>query len=503
VEEKDVIEGADAGSTRPAAGPRHARVSVVDVTFALWVCVIALLFNHGLLNGDGDLARHLMIGGHILEHGPRFNDPFSFTRFGEPFLAYEWLSQATYAVVHMLAGLPGVTLLAAGLLAGSFALATAYVRRRTGDPWLAFITGAAAAVMSYPHWLARPHLFSFLGLAILLHVLHSSRRLVWLALLFAFWANLHPGFLYGLVMLACWSFGSALEDLRRGTTVRIASRQFLILLPAVLATFVNPFGWGLHVHAVGLLRSEMVKTIAEFMPLVVYTVYGLAFVAVIGLLVVAFAAQREWPGWHVLVVFWAAFVAALVVRRNAPMFALFALPVTAQALAPLVRDLPQWAFGRMRAEFARSDRRGGRIGILAAVLLGVLVVADSRTSALSILPDTFSAEAFPEAAIMTARQAGVEGRLLSQYRWGGYVLYTWPGQRVFVDSMADFFGEELVEEYRSLQAALPGWKEKLARHDISLVLFPPTAPISKALRETEGWSVLHEDDVAVLFVRTS
>ena len=71
------------------------RASVVGIAFAVTVLGVAL-FGHGrLINGDGDLARHLVTGRAILRHGPRFADPFSFTRPGESFLAYEWLSQAT------------------------------------------------------------------------------------------------------------------------------------------------------------------------------------------------------------------------------------------------------------------------------------------------------------------------------------------------------------------------------------------------------------------------
>ena len=155
--EKDVLE-ADQPSGRTGT-ERYAgqRASVVGLSFAVVASVAAFLGNAKLLNGDGDLIRHVVIGQYILRHGPRFADPFSFSRPGEPFLAYEWLSQVAYASTHAIAGFPGVVALAAVLIGSAIALVVAYVRRTGGDPWLATVTGAAAAILTQPHWLARPH----------------------------------------------------------------------------------------------------------------------------------------------------------------------------------------------------------------------------------------------------------------------------------------------------------------------------------------------------------
>jgi hypothetical protein len=488
-------------------GDRHrwgsdTRASVVDLTFAISIVAIPLLAHGRLLNGDGDLIRHIVIGRHILEHGPRFADPFSFTRPGEPFLAYEWLSQVFYASINGVAGLPGVAVAAALLIASALALVVAYVRRNGGDPALAFVVGAVGAVMTYQHWVARPHLFSFVGTVATLHLLQSRRRIVWLVPLFALWSNLHPGFLYALIMIAAWSGGRAIEELRAGlrpgSVIRELAAPFGLALAGSLA---NPFGWTLHTHALAWLRSDTVRFVGEFMPLQVLSPHGLFFTGVVSVIVLGLAAHREWVGWSMLLVFGAAVVGALAVQRNVPMFAFFALPVAAGALTRVVHDLPSWAFGRMRDEFARSDAPGWRVGAVATALLVLVLFADSRTQRVTLVPDEFSPDVFPAAAVAHARQAGLDGRLLSAWTWGGYVLKHWPGQRIFVDSMADFFGDELVREYMDLHHARPGWKDRLDFWDFSLALFPPHVPLVEVLRQSPAWHVAHEDEVAVLLVR--
>jgi hypothetical protein len=478
------------------------KASVVDLTFAIWVVVLPLLLHDRLLHGDGDLIRHIVIGRHILGEGPRFADPFSFSRAGEPFLAYEWLSQVILAAVHDTLGLPGILVLAALLVATALALVVAWVRRASGDPWLAFATGAVAAVMTSPHWVARPHLFTFVGMAVVLHLLEPRRRLWWLVPLFALWSNLHPGFLYALIIVAVWGLGTAIEDLRAGVAARraLAARAAPFAL-ATGASLLNPFGWSLHAHALAWTRSEAAGLVGEFMPLNVLSGNGFFFLTIVGILVVGLAARREWVGWDVLLVLGAGVVAALAIRRNAPMFALFALPLVAASLAPVVRELPHWALGRMRAEFARSDRRGWRVGAGAFVLLVAVLAVDARVAGIQLVPTEFSPRVFPADAIAHAREAGLQGRLLSEWTWGGYVLLTWPGQRLFVDSMADFFGEELVKQYVQLHHARPEWRERLEEWEFDLVLFPPDVPLVRQLRRDPEWRVAHEDDVAVLLVR--
>ncbi len=488
------------GAELGAAHGERGRASVVDLTFALWALVIPLGFGGMLVNGDGDLARHLVTGRYILAHGPRFADPFSFTRGGDPFLAYEWLSQALLAAVHGWLGLAGVVVLSSLLLATSFALVVRWVRA-AGDPWLAFMVGTAAVVLTYPHWLARPHLFSFLGLAALLYAIESPRRTLWLGVLFALWANLHPGFLYGLVMLGAWSSGMAVEDVRSGDgTGRAVVRWGVPVLVASAATLLNPFGAALHVHALALGGGGSAMGVSEFLPLPLLSINGLVFLAVAGTAAAGLALARPARPWPAVLPFTIAVAVSFMGRRYTTLLPLFALPLAARALAPAMAALPHWLLGRMRAEFARSDRPGSRHGSMAAAGLALLLVV-GRVGGPGLLPDRFSPHVFPEAAVRVAMSQQLDGRLISEYTWGGYVLYAWPGQRVFVDSMADFFGPELIGDYVVLRDARPGWRNLLARNRISVVLFPPGTPIVEALRGADGWRVVHEDGVAVLLAK--
>ena len=467
--------------------------------------MIPLLVHGRVLNADGDLPRHLVVGEHILQHGPRFADVFSFTRAGEPFLAYEWLSQVIFHLVHRAGGLPAVAVFAGLLVASAVALVVVYVLRRPGgDPWLAFMTGTLSAILMGPHLIARPHLFTFVALPTLLLILdHERPRPLGVGLLFAVWANLHPGFLYGLAILGVILCGRMIEealagDLDRATWLRYAGLGGL----AVGASFLNPFGWSLHLHAIEhATNTELLVWVNEFEPLALASLYGFLIVVVSLAVTVGVWKQRERVPFDALAAFVVGVLATFATQRNGPLLAVAGWPMIARALSPVVTRLPDSFAGAMRREFKRSHGASSRVSAGALLILAFVVLAGGSLGGLTIIPDDFSEEEFPTVAVERAREAMLTGRLLSEYTWGGYVLYAWPGQRIFVDSMADFFGLELLQHYSMMRDAGPQWREVLRRHDISLVLLSREAPLTERLRTEAGWRLWHEDPTAVLFVR--
>jgi hypothetical protein len=460
-----------------------------------------------VLNGDGDLPRHLVVGEHILQHGPRFADTFSFTRAGEPFLAYEWLSQTVLHLVHRFGGLPAVAAFAGLLVASAVALVVVYMLRKPGgDPWLAFMTGTLSAILMGPHLIARPHLFSFLALPVLLLLLDDERpNVIGIGVLFACWANLHPGFLYGLAIMGVILAGRMIEaglagDLHRATWLRYA----VLVSVAWGASLLNPFGWSLHVHAIQhAANAELLVWVDEFEPLRLRSLYGLLIGALTAAVAAGIWVQRERIPFDALAAFLVGLVVTFAAQRNGPLLAVAGWPMMARSLTPVVTRLPHWFAGPMRREFKRSHGRSAKATGGAVLILSVVLLLGGRIGGFAIIPAEFSDEDFPVVAVDRAREAMLTGRLLSEYTWGGYVLYAWPEQRVFVDSMADFFGLELLQRYSMMRDAGPLWRELLRSHDISLVLLSHEAPLTERLRREAAWELWHEDPTAIIFRRTS
>ena len=488
-----------------AALMRRLLPAPADIVFILMLFAAAVLRGWQAVNTDGDLGRHLRVGETILQRGGLFyEDLFSWTMAGQRFVPYEWLSEVLFALAHRAAGIAGAVALTALVIAGSYLLLVLLLRRLGVDPLLAFLVAVAAGLVGAFHWLARPHVFTFLGTVSLLWLIEGAdrgrpalprlARLGLTALLFAVWANLHGGFLFGLVLLAMYLAGDA-----------IASRELLprhaaLFLAALLGTMLNPVGPALLGHVTGYLgETFLVDTTLEYRSPDFHGWIGRAFLAMLLLMIGALALSRQPVRLRWLVVILGTSAFALHSVRNVPLWALTALPLAAMHLDGEWRALPSRVLTRLREGFAGADRMlaPGTWSALAALMLMVLAGNGGRWGRAQLIQDRFDPTVFPVEAVARARATGLDGRLFNELGWGGYLLYAWPEQKVFIDGQTDFYGEELSREYVALRSGKTGSEQRLEERGIRVVLIPPDAPLRASI-ERGPWEELYKSDAAVL-----
>jgi hypothetical protein len=103
--------------------------------------------------------------------------------------------------------------------------------------------------------------------------------------------------------------------------------------------------------------------------------------------------------------------------------------------------------------------------------------------------------------VAKARKEHLQGHLFTEFTWGGYLVYAWPEQKIFIDGGTDFFGEDLFREHAMIVQLRPGWRDRLVDHDISLLLLRRTSPLSHEIARDGGWRLWHCDSLAVMFRR--
>ena len=487
---------------------RGVRPSLFDIIFVIWAIVVPVGFGYRLLNSDGDLARHLRLGEAMLaQHGLVREDVFSFTKAGQPFLAFEYGSELLYAASYRAAGLAGVAVLAGLVLALTYALVARFLIRQGGDPLLAYLVSMAAAVLSAAHWLARPHLFTMLFVVLLLQLLQdtSRRALVRYALLFVVWANLHGGFSFGCILIALYAIGEAIEGRLSADAMPWYARarhHASALGVALVASLVNPNGYRLLEHVFGFFgNSAILRQTQEFMSPDFQTINGKIFLLALLGVVAALAWSRRRPTVPVLLVLLATIAFALLSQRNIELFALTALPLIALHLDPEWRALP--VLSGAKAVFVRehAGRYAGVGAATVAVLLSGLALAGGSVAGIPIVPNRFDEKAFPVVAVGEARRAKLDGRMFSHFIWGGYLMHEWPEERVFIDGGTDHYGEKLFNEYIQVWNLDPGWRDVMKRWDIELALLPPDSRLADELVHDQGWNIWHCDSTATILRR--
>ena len=199
-----------------------------------------------------DLARHLrdgelILGGKASEILHR--NYYSFTHPEEVFINHHWLMTVIFYLVYKTAGLETINIVYVALGAVTFFLYFRIAEREAG-----LIPAAAFAAALLPLLAVRagirPEVFSSLLLGVFFSILWGNYRGTigqgWLWLLPALemlWANLHPGFLIGPLLLATF-LAVELLSLRLG---RPAGRWnlktlWIVMILTFLAGLANPNG---------------------------------------------------------------------------------------------------------------------------------------------------------------------------------------------------------------------------------------------------------------------
>jgi hypothetical protein len=463
--------------------------NIVDLFFVvLLLAAFARAGGWQDLLADGDTGWHIRTGQLILANGHvPAADPFSFSRAGAPWIAWEWLSDVAFALAAR-RGLIGAAVLAGVVLAAAAAVVFAWLLRRGAGLWLALAVTLAVVSASSVHYLARPHAFSILLYAVSLWIIDEDRRLWLLAPLCALWANLHGAFLVLPATLAL----AAVVEAARGVWQRAGSYAGVAAACAA-ASLVNPYGWRLHAHILEYVRAPWILDhVQEFQSPNIRS-EGMLVFAVLLLAGAALAsramARGEWFG-PLLALLWG--MAALRTARHIPLFAVAAAPVIAGEGARWwqARGGTLWELGR--------DLGRWRASVWTPVAAAIVLAVTPRAASAG-----FPASRFPVAAV--ERNAGLLStampRILTSDQWADYLIYRlYPAQRVYFDGRSDFYGEELGKDYRTLMAASPGWRDVLERNHFEIALLPRDWPLGTILDREPGWARVHDDGVAVLFV---
>ena len=255
-----------------ASSANSSIVGQVPAWLWLGIGVYALVLMGGpALLQDSDTYWQIAVGQWILDHHalPRV-DIYSFTKAGEPWVSSSWLAQVLYATSYNLAGWTGPVVLAAGCIAAAFALLTHILGRRVPAA-CAVIVAIAALLLSKGHFLARPHVLVLpIMLAWAYGLMSASERgrapSPWLLPLIALWANLHGGFVFGLVLVGAFAL-DALWNADRAERTSLALRWTAFGIGALVACCATPYGWGSILAARKILDlGQLLHLIYEWMP---------------------------------------------------------------------------------------------------------------------------------------------------------------------------------------------------------------------------------------------
>ena len=464
------------------------------------VFVFGIAFRLGFSGGvffDGDVAWHLATGQWVLDHlqVPTV-DPFSFSAFGKPWIAHEWLSAVLMALAYNGFGYSGVAFLVALAIALTLLIIGLYVRRWADPVELTAILLTVVLVLN-PFALARPMVLMWPMLAFWTVALLRAREegrapSWWLVPVMALWVNFHASFAVGLGMVGIFALEALIESPDKRRTL-IAWGGFG--LACTVAALLNPHGVQGLLLPLSVFTSTTVHVIREFKPtdFVSMPRFEFALLLLIG--------AALWRGARIaplrLVLILGLLHLALAHMRHQTLFVIITALV---AGPPLTR---MWIAGAQPNPGAWASWRSAFAGkwAVAAGVVGLALWAGALALAAPVVPPHSAVNPVKAFAAIPERLRGQP--VLNEYAFGGPLIGQ--GVKVYIDGRGDLYGDPFIAEYMRVWGGEPAaFKQAYDKWRFCWTIFPPdNHKLIQLLDGSPGWKRIYSDEFAIIHERTS
>ena len=475
-------------------------VSTPWLKFFFWVYLLFLVWAAATAvnPADPDLWHRLAVGEYVWHHGhlPK-GDTFSYLASYQNIADHEWGSGVVLYALWSLGGGTAIVLTKIMALAVTLALVVAAGKgdRRPTLLVMAFYAVVMLALLPSFQSTVRCMVFTHILFALWVYWWQRERRgrvvAAWpYPLTMIVWANLHGGFVVGLLWLALLT---VVEATYRGPWNKWAARFGW----CVLATLINPYGWNLWVSTArallatrhGFAEWAAVTWVADPAS---YPGYKVLLPGTV--IMLAYAIYRR--GWKQVdqrgVILTSVFLAlALESARNTSLFA-----VVAGAVLP--------GFLRDRSSFSTMERPLRRLTYLcgsAALALFPLYSAILYGFSGGLTLDR-PANSCPVGAVEFLEQNNVRGNLLVPFNYGSYALWELRGKmRVSMDGRYDLvYSPATYRRVDDFFNARGDWPALLTSPAPNAILVPRADAVYPKLLVEPGWNEAWRDDSDAVFL---
>jgi hypothetical protein len=491
---------------------------------------------------DPDFGWHYKYGEYIFQNREILKENiFSHTHTDYKWANSYWLSQLIMYTSHHYLGSVYSTLILSFILSS---LIVIILNKNSKDStsistlFLILVSTITMFVVT-----ARPLYYSTLFMFVLIHtLLNSGKGKKYLPIMFLVWANMHADFVIGLFILGCYSLFGFLErtgfpqtdlklifppwkkkkefssyinkvkeylacTVKNKETLPNIKKYFSTFALSFFATFLNPYGIQLWITLLKELTQPVKSFVAEWAPMgeigFPYLVVGI--IMAMGLLSGATAKKLKPDKYGFWYVFMVIFFYPLSLKSSYFM-RIFIIVSSFSILGRI--SIIKSDIQKIIVEDARKKLR-----FFLTPFLTILLVSVTPTLVinLGLALDTklwSSIKNYPYDAVRFIKENDLQGEMMNEYVWGGYLIWQLPEHKTFIDGrMAAWRTDDgyYMEDYRKMYVKTQEnpelLEEYIDKYDVGWVLFKPDSNIIKYLKGEKGWKVAYEDDISVILVK--
>ena len=446
--------------------------------------LILLLTKVDRLIVDGDTFWAIKVGEWIAKNKSiPYKDTFSWTAYGKPWVAHEWLFDYLIYKFHAGLGYYGIILFVfIGLFFITYYLWKLYAEENK-NPVLTIIVFTIVIFMLQCGIAARPHLYGYVFFIYFFYVLYRRRKLLWtLPPVAVVWANMHGSVVLGIAMVLLQLTYDTVYYYIESKKLSISKNLLAVSFIVPLCSLINPYGVELWFTSFHLITNKINKQIIEWQPpdfreptwLIAYLVIIIFTVCV----------SYSYKG--------------IADKRKLCLLSIYLLGTFYEAITGM-RYFPYLAicwglfFLTLLPNDMFSERGWNKKILLLFSVLVIVIILNAGKPPLT-LEEVIDKKEWPVDAVKHLDSE----KIYNKYVWGGYLIYK--DIPVFIDGRADVYwkNSDVFKDYLDINNLNKDPIDLLNKYDVEQIIIPVDSALDFYLKRA-GCIEKYRDDIAVIY----
>jgi hypothetical protein len=482
---------------------------------------------------DYDFWWHIATGRYIVETGTiPDNDPFSFTsnleenknpfpRWEKSILKQYWLSQVIFYFIYDYTGAAGIILLRSILLTLVIVFVFWMLHRWSVSLPVSFVFVFILFTLLQRTTGERPVLFTMLFTVLTFFILEDfkekkDKKIFFLPPLMFFWANLHGGFILGVVIIMVFMFGEGVKIILKKS---VYGKNEIILFCGATAlslifSFINPTGWDAFSFAFLSKYNPLREGVHEYYsPFFMYKNkltsihYGYLFLA-LSFPPILILRNKRLDLSHAILLS-GTFLMSLSAMRFIIFYTIIGSMVIGREVDILIRNLFETKFSE------ETYKRVLNFLTVAVLFSAVLFAAGFFNFKVG------HGSSVPKGAVDFVENNRLQGNMFNDYGYGGYIAWRlYPWKKTFIDTRS--LNLTVKTEYSLIESGVdfiegeepsiikkPLWERLLNHYRINFVflslldIYGQILPVIFKLIESDNWVPIYCDPGGVIVIRNT
>lgn len=434
-----------------------------------------------------------------------------------------WLSQLFFYLAYLAGGFVGIGILKSVVFVAAYLILYLTMLRRGSDHLVSFLVLCLIAIIGIDFNYTRSQIFSFLLFPSVLYTLYDFRNggksIYVLPAFMLLWANLHGGFILGVLVIISFASAETLKYLLKNkfnfsalSSLPKNRLRILIIVSLIsaLASLINPNSYKSFLFPY-MQEQSIFKTIEEYQRPMLYEYHAYWFMLALVFIFIVVSIRKKRLDLSELCLLIIVTLPSLKGIRYIIFFALGSGIFLSYAISCLLTELKE--SGAVRKLIDRPVFQKGLLSFLVAILSFSICIAIVISG--KVLKFDMRENRYPSGAVSFVQGNKPSGNIFNPYNWGGYLIWhLYPEYKVFIygrtlNETAFLHGSFILKAEKGNDPHAPLWKQLLDAHGVNFIVTNAVSSSGKIIRLADvlyvdnDWKLVYADGKSLIFLRNT